>query len=181
MAYINDIDYQNFVKNLISPLSLKDEQSKLSTLGLGLAGEVGEVFEVLTFYDKDKLIKELGDVLWYITFGCVVLEIQINDLFDIDDNVLFDKNLLQPTIATKQLVINIGKVCETIKKHLYHGKDLCVETLKYQLSKVLVALLYVCHTYCINIEEVKQRNFEKLSERYASGKFTKQDFLRRKN
>lgn len=48
--------------------------SELQNWGLGLAGETGEVIELIkkakyhgVELDKDKLSKELGDVLWYIS------------------------------------------------------------------------------------------------------------------
>lgn len=171
MAYITDQEYQSFVQKLISPLSLKSTESKLSTLGLGLAGEIGEVVEVSIIYDQSKLIKELGDILWYITFGCIVLDINILDLLK------FNKNPYNGSISINQLIINIGKVCEIIKKHLYHNKDLDKNKLILQLSQVTYSLIDTCIYYNIHIDEVKQQNFDKLSARYPSGSFNKQDFL----
>lgn len=46
---------------------------KLATFGLGIAGEAGEVADMVKkrlghghALDREKFIKELGDVLWYI-------------------------------------------------------------------------------------------------------------------
>lgn len=46
---------------------------KLATMGLGVAGEAGEVADLIKKYvghghelDDDKLLKEMGDVLWYL-------------------------------------------------------------------------------------------------------------------
>jgi NTP pyrophosphatase (non-canonical NTP hydrolase) len=54
-----------------------NRNEKLSMLGLGLAGEAGEVVELLKkniyhghFNTKQELIKELGDVMWYIANLC---------------------------------------------------------------------------------------------------------------
>ena len=54
-------------------LILSQEPVLQAVLGLGLAGESGEVIEMLKKHvghghelDRHKLAKELGDVLWYI-------------------------------------------------------------------------------------------------------------------
>ena len=48
-------------------------EQRLSMLGLGLCGEAGECVELLKKHlfhghplDRDKMVKELGDVLWYL-------------------------------------------------------------------------------------------------------------------
>ena len=47
---------------------------RLAAFGLGVAGEAGEVADLIKKHvghghglDRDKVIKELGDVLWYVT------------------------------------------------------------------------------------------------------------------
>jgi NTP pyrophosphatase (non-canonical NTP hydrolase) len=51
----------------------ESENHRLSVLALGLAGESGEVADMIKkavghghTLDKDKLVKELGDVCWYV-------------------------------------------------------------------------------------------------------------------
>lgn len=51
-----------------------NEREKLSMLGLGIAGEAGEIVDSLkkVIYhghdlDREELIKELGDLEWYVT------------------------------------------------------------------------------------------------------------------
>lgn len=53
------------------------EQEQLANLGLGLAGEAGEVVELIKKHvyhgheiDKVELVSELGDALWYLTNIC---------------------------------------------------------------------------------------------------------------
>lgn len=64
------------------------EQQKLALGALGLTGEAGEAADVIKKHifheqplDRDKLIKELGDTLWYweliaLTLGVTMEEIQ---------------------------------------------------------------------------------------------------------
>lgn len=177
---ISNKDYQKFVENLISPDTLINGNiSKLSAVGLGLAGEIGEIYEVLQFYDKEKFIKECGDLLWYITLGCITLGIDLDDLM-LDDTVNVDKS--QQYLLAKQLktlIIEIGSVCEIIKKHLFHKKELNNNTLILYLHSILNTLIVVCMYYDISIDLVKQTNYEKLSQRYPQGVFTVVDFNRK--
>lgn len=53
----------------------------------GLAGEAGEVVDLLKksvfhghAFDKDKLVKEVGDILWYCTRMCVALGVELEDV-----------------------------------------------------------------------------------------------------
>lgn len=54
-----------------------NEREGWSLAGLGLAGEAGEAADLIKKHlhhaaplDRDKLKKELGDVLWYLTLAC---------------------------------------------------------------------------------------------------------------
>lgn len=63
------------------------EQIMLVWNAIGLAGEAGEVADTVkkaVFHqhgiDRDVLIKELGDVLWYVAALCTKLEIPMGDV-----------------------------------------------------------------------------------------------------
>lgn len=54
---------------------------------MGLCGESGEVSEIIKKHmfhgrplDRDSLIKELGDVRWYLELLCHVLDISMNEV-----------------------------------------------------------------------------------------------------
>lgn len=56
---------------------------------LGLAGEAGEVADTLkkaVFHrhalDRDELIKELGDVLWYVAALCTKLDVSMGEVME---------------------------------------------------------------------------------------------------
>ena len=67
-------DYQRYAARTLTRSDHPDVQkSQLAILGLGLGGEAGEVQELLKKHlghghelDREKLVKELGDVLWYV-------------------------------------------------------------------------------------------------------------------
>lgn len=72
-------EYQALAMRTANPECLN-----LSNVGLGIAGEAGEVADAIKKHlhhghdlDRDGLIKELGDVAWYIALGCTALEIDM--------------------------------------------------------------------------------------------------------
>ena len=56
---------------------------------MGLNGESGEVIDLVKKHlfhghelDNDKLIKELGDVMWYIAEVCTALDVDMNEVME---------------------------------------------------------------------------------------------------
>ena len=79
--------YQEYVKKLSSPASMESFGSKLLTSGLGLAGEAGECADLVkktmfhgAEFDRDKYIKELSDICWYLAFSANMLDMSIEDI-----------------------------------------------------------------------------------------------------
>jgi NTP pyrophosphatase (non-canonical NTP hydrolase) len=83
--------YAKFVTKMASKHSMKNFNSKLNTSGLGLAGEAGEVADLikkLTLHGmqwneevRQKLIKEIGDLTWYLAFTAQnVLGVSIEEI-----------------------------------------------------------------------------------------------------
>lgn len=61
---------------------------EIANAGLGLAGEAGECADLIKKYiyhghpfNKEELIKELGDVAWYIALTCTILNIDMENIF----------------------------------------------------------------------------------------------------
>jgi NTP pyrophosphatase (non-canonical NTP hydrolase) len=70
------------------------ERAKLSMLALGLAGETGEVVDQIKKHvyhghelDRGELIKELGDLCWYL--------FHLMNHFDISEEEVFIKNIMK--------------------------------------------------------------------------------------
>lgn len=75
---MNMNEYQRLA--LVTANKALDEKEQLTNVALGLAGEAGEVADMIKKHlhqghelDKQALAKELGDQLWYIALGCEVL------------------------------------------------------------------------------------------------------------
>lgn len=78
-------EYQEKAGRTVNPALTENEQ--LINAALGLSGEAGEFAEVVKKwrfqehdFDRDKAIKELGDVLWYLNLGAVSLGINLEEI-----------------------------------------------------------------------------------------------------
>ena len=68
--------YRKAISELVKHAEAVEPALRLSYLGMGLCSEAGEVAGLLKKslrdggWDREKLVKELGDVMWYISQIC---------------------------------------------------------------------------------------------------------------
>ena len=81
------MDYREEVMKNCKGFKEVSLKQKLSLGGLGVAGEAGEVADLIkkilhhdTSLDKDKLIKEMGDVRWYLEYLCATLDVTMEEV-----------------------------------------------------------------------------------------------------
>ena len=100
-------EYQKLALRTAAP---KDKKNEIFHLLLSLCGESGEIAEKakkiirdkdsdFSQWDKEDIIKELGDVLWYVAV--------IANYFDIPLNEVGEKN--------------IAKLADRMKRNMIHG------------------------------------------------------------
>ena len=78
-------EYQNLAMKTRNPaLSQKDT---LINSVMGLCGESGEAIDIVKKWlahghtlDRDRLIKELGDIAWYLAEAAVALDVPLEDI-----------------------------------------------------------------------------------------------------
>lgn len=65
----------------------RTHEQQLANAALGLAGEAGEVADTLKKHlfhshplDRDGVVKELGDCLWYVAAMATVLDIELDEI-----------------------------------------------------------------------------------------------------
>lgn len=86
---MNGKDYQQLaMRTANKELSMEDQ---LLNTALGLTGEAGEFADLIkkTRFqghpaDREHLVKELGDILWYVALGCEALGYTFDDAMDIN-------------------------------------------------------------------------------------------------
>ena len=82
---MNGTEYQKLAMRTLNPKIPKDEV--LINGVMGLCGESGEVIDLVKKHlyqghelDKEKLTKELGDVMWYVAEICEALNISLDEV-----------------------------------------------------------------------------------------------------
>jgi NTP pyrophosphatase (non-canonical NTP hydrolase) len=80
MIYSNGLSYRDNVLRNCPNFDKEDLFQKLSLSGLGIAGESGEVVDLIKKFlhhdkplDKTKLIKEMGDIHWYLEYLAITI------------------------------------------------------------------------------------------------------------
>ena len=83
-------DFKFFIESLNNLDGKGANINRLATAGVGLAAESGEFLEIvkkMVFQGKpwnadnrEHLIIELGDVLWYVAQACMALEVSFDDV-----------------------------------------------------------------------------------------------------
>lgn len=71
-----------------------------------------------------------------------------------------------------------GEVVDLVKKHIYHGAPFDKEKFIKELGDVRWYFEVLCQCVNVSMEEVEQRNIEKLHKRYPNG-FNTEDSIKR--
>ncbi len=78
-------EYQKLAMTTLNPEL--DKKDVLINSVMGLCGESGEAIDIVKKWlaqghelDKEHLVKELGDICWYIAEACTVLDVNMEDV-----------------------------------------------------------------------------------------------------
>jgi len=141
--------YLPLAKRTLDPEMTKKE--RLSMLAFGLIGEWGELQKAIQEGDREKVLDECGDVLWYA-------EILYHE-FDEEDDEYENVNLSG--------VRDWNRMSEQIKKEIFHGVG---RGILWGMADDACAS---CRWYIIDrggdIGKVRYRNIKKLIARYPDG------------
>ena len=140
---------------------------------LGLVGESAEFMEKYldTKNNREALIKELGDIIWYLT--------RFTNHLKLDSQKLLREARLKqfrslPQNDTITIFVNTGKIAETIKKAIRDKNSILDESdltnIKFKLINIYSSIDRICDSLEITYEEAAQKNLEKLLDRLARNK-----------
>ena len=73
-----------------------------------------------------------------------------------------------------------GECADIVKKYLFQGHELNKEKLMDELGDVMWYIAITAKGLGYSLEEVVSHNYEKLTSRYPTGKFRKEDSINRK-
>tara|TARA_B100000678_G_scaffold275111_1_gene266760 strand:+ start:862 stop:1398 length:537 start_codon:yes stop_codon:yes gene_type:complete len=164
--------YQKFVnKTAFFPKS--SQGRNLSYLVMGIVEEVGEIFEfivkkeTLNEYILEQIIKESGDLLWYITAICN----EIN--FSLERLMQYAKVKKNKHISNNSLLIYLGNLSGAVKKMIRDDNekitdkksDLIINNLCY----ILIFVLQLCDENNVKFKVVLEINAKKIKDRQKRG------------
>lgn len=151
-------DYQNWTRSTaIYPAAGSGDVAELMYLALGLAGEVGELTQ-LQVREHPELLKELGDVAWYVARLASALNLTLSEP--------------QPAVSTEftaqclTLAHLAGMICNSVKK-LYRDGD--NPQLRAKIQAPLLEIVAQLATLAIDshsiLTNVLAQNHDKLESR----------------
>jgi NTP pyrophosphatase (non-canonical NTP hydrolase) len=161
--------YQDFVEQMLSEASKESFNTRLITSVCGLAGEAAECLSAA--YTKDKILDECGDVLFYVSVAATALDISFESM------VNHCHERLDVQLEVKKLSINCGNYADLVKKYLFHSKPLDIDKLIIILKEVIFNVKNIAQYYQYSLDQIIEKNIDKLNNRYKSGKFTVEEFL----
>lgn len=148
-----------------------EECRSLGNCAMGLAGEAGECYEAIIKRENDNIIKELGDLAWYIAVCAEVINVPLEQI-DYPNEMVFEK-LFDHEISEigTNIVIYACKCTDIIKKHVYHHHELdshaLIDVLGILMHFISFCAWLIDHTYTLDI--ILQKNVDKLRKRYPDG------------
>lgn len=179
-------DYQQMAMQTAGPMILEDPLYS----AVGLVEECGEFCGQLKHQhyhqwpeDKDAKLKELGDVLWYLTAAITLHAIRVGDLVvgdDLDDIqkscVSSRRYLLDNEVGA---AIYLTKAAAAYSSAVADAASPGMTKVKISLSDTFAMLCVVVESQGFTLNEVAERNIAKLKERYPEG-FSSEASLNRK-
>jgi len=167
-------DYQREASRTTDPN--RSQRDRLSNAALGLAGESGEVIELVKKHlhhdhdlDPAKLARELGDVLWYVAEMCTVLGLKLEEV---------GKEAAHYASALPPKGLNAAAI--GLSRYSGELSELVLSVLEFRTAiepmqafrrsvSFLTYLMHLCTYAGTTLEAVAEANVAKLRERYPGG------------
>lgn len=150
---------------------------KLAYPTLGLCGEVGELADAIDCNKDAEILKEAGDVLWYVAnvandCGVELSEVCKRKTFqNRTKRVYWDSNE-----AMIEMTVQAGVVAENVKKTIRDNDGVLEDKRKGNIVKALKALMVVLAEIVNNsgstLEKCAEMNLDKLRSRQERGVLT---------
>lgn len=144
-------------KEIIKKTAVYPEEIGFAYCTMGIVGEFGEFLEAYNARKDEEIIKEAGDVMWYLTaLSTRELDEDINKLFAFE---LLDQ---EPGTLFIESVLALGRISENVKKFYRDGKPLDINM---EIGYIADVIYTLCFVRSISIQYVLEKNYEKLVKR----------------
>lgn len=194
-------EYQLETRRTAPPI--EDVIGCLTNFSMGLSGESAEVVELVNRYvyghdvfDKNKIAKELGDLLWYSARIADSVGIKFSELvgYQMFDDYMVEKahnNLVINDIIEKgydnvlvhqvmNLVASGGQITDQLKKVTFQGHEFDKRQIIFHLRDVVYGIAILSYMVGTKLSKVALMNIDKLRARYPKG-FSVEDSINRKD
>lgn len=148
-----------------------EECRSLGNCAMGLAGEAGECYEAIIKRENENIIKELGDLAWYIAVCAEVINVPLEQIVYTNEMAIAKLFDLEISEIGTNIVIYACKCTDIIKKHIYHHHELDSHAL-IDILGILMKCICFCATLIddsYTFDTVLQMNVDKLRKRYPDG------------
>jgi NTP pyrophosphatase (non-canonical NTP hydrolase) len=183
-------EYQHFTVAVAADKDLRDTRTAV-VYALGLVGEFGEVGDVVKKVlaqghnfetSREKLFKELGDVLWYVSMAAHQLNVTLSSIAGVNDfdemfsNNVFEKDSFTP-FQIGQFILEAEPKLSRFVKHLYFdslSNSGQIDTTRacYDLTEFFYAAVELAICLGFKPSDVAQANYDKLMLRFPGGIFS---------
>lgn len=139
----------------------------------GIAGEISEIHEAFddVFYDDRhvdlvNLQEEMGDICWYIA--------NLSNALGYTPSWEYypNKGDGKPDYASFLIKVNklskiSGKMVDSCKRKVYYGVEIDEESFKTHIDSIIKVVCQACENLTTTLENVQEKNVNKLRERYG--------------
>lgn len=178
---MNPTEYQNAILKFAN--TSLSAPARLDNWSMGLMGECGEVIDLLKKFEYHghtintaKLIKEMGDVCFYLAIYCHDVGIDFDKVmaYRYPDGLPYPERLLTLSIATisRELfgfVHRLNASVEEIKSTKYDDHTWAMACFMSSAKGIYGVLTVMGVVYGIDMDNVLKENVAKLSARYPDG------------
>lgn len=161
----------NYRENVLKTAIRVPSNEHLLCSSFGLCGKSGEVADLIkkSFFhnhpfDKNKLLLELGDCLWYLELACNNLNIDFEKTEPSLSEFKIDKNILMK--LSLKLCRKSGWFADHVSDYKFDQKDLNIDETKKRLIDIYSCIVYFSIALNSSLDEIKTKNIEKLKIRY---------------
>lgn len=149
-----------------------EDHDRLKNGCLGLIGESGEIVDIVKKYmfqskadtplPVDKLIDEMGDVLWYIAETVSGMGLDLWTALKGNGELEF-----KGSITLEECAVLLSSVATSTYTRCFVEKN--YEIAIYEIHYIYATLMEMCKKINTTIDEVAERNIAKLKKRYPDG------------
>jgi hypothetical protein len=163
----------NYREAVIKTANRVPAEDKLLCAAFGLCSQSGSVVELLkksSFhgmpFDRESLIRNLGDVFWYLELACISLSIDLKDKSNVMSDADSDNILLKLSLKLSK---RASWCADHISDAVLDKKPFHSNEMEKRLDEILSCLQYFADALGVSVEQIQDKNIQRLRLNYPEG------------